>query len=55
MSNKHKKKLDNAMKAVFGLSSVEHAEPKMEKGDLDRKFRLRVSKSGKAKMEEVKG
>ena len=41
------------MKVVFGLSIVEHAEPKIEKGDLDRKFKLRVNRKGESRLDEV--
>lgn len=54
MNEKTQKKLDKAMRALLGMGEVPpHEEPTFTKADLKRKFRMRVDRRGKARMEEV--
>ena len=48
------KKLDKAARALLGMGSVPDKEPpKFTKADLKRKFRMRVDRKGKGRVEEV--
>ena len=55
MNEKNQKKLDRAMKALMSMGSVpEDIDPKFTQEDLDRKFRMRVDRKGRGRIEEVK-
>ena len=55
MTDRKRKQMDRAVKAMFGLGEVpDEKEPEFTKADLDRKFRMRVDRKGRGRMEEVK-
>ena len=49
----NKDKLDKATKALLGMGSATHTAPTFTQRDLDRRFRMRVDRKGKGKIEEV--
>ncbi len=50
----NKKKLEKAARALLGMNPVEHKRsPAPTKKDLDRKFKMRVDRKGKASIKEV--
>lgn len=55
MSEKNQKKLDRAMKALMSMGPVpDEIDPKFTREDLDRKFRMRVDRKDRGRIEEVK-
>ena len=53
LNDKKKKQIERATRALLGMGSAPHDEPAFTKKDLDRKFRMRVDRKGKGKVEEV--
>ena len=53
MDEKTQKKLDKATRALLGMGPVPDKDPKFTKADLKRKFRLRINRKGKGRIEEV--
>ena len=54
MDKKTQDKLDKATRALLGMGPVpDKVPPKFTKADLKRKFRLRLNRKGKGRIEEV--
>ena len=55
MTDRKRKQMDRAVKAMLGLGAVPNEkEPEFTKADLDRKFRMRVDRKGRGRIVEVK-
>ena len=54
MDDKTQDKLDRAVRALLGMGAVPKQEPpKFTKEDLKRRFRMRLDRKGRARIEEV--
>lgn len=54
MNKKKQRQVDRAVKAMMNMGPVDaDIDPSFTKEDLDRKFRMRVDRRGRAKMVEV--